>query len=54
MPKRGIGDTTMGKLAGSSSGTWSFYFRVLQVVDDLGFAGRTRNALVEFYDMIEV
>jgi DNA helicase-2/ATP-dependent DNA helicase PcrA len=25
---------------------------VLAVVDDLGFAGKTRNALVEFYDMI--
>ncbi|EHS55285.1 DNA helicase PcrA [Paenibacillus sp. Aloe-11] len=53
VPKRSIGDTTVGKLQGAAAERGVSIFRVLQVVDDLGFAGRTRNALVEFYDMIE-
>ncbi|MDO7908862.1 DNA helicase PcrA [Paenibacillus sp. JX-17] len=53
VPKRGIGDTTVAKLAAAAAERGASIFRVLQVVDDLGFAGRTRNALVEFYDMIE-
>ncbi|WP_440113280.1 DNA helicase PcrA [Paenibacillus sp. QZ-Y1] len=52
VPKRSIGDTTVGKLAAAAGERGISIFRVLQVVDDLGFAGRTRNALVEFYDMI--
>lgn len=53
VPKRGIGDTTVGKLADAAAQRGVSIYRVLQVVDDLGFAGRTRNALVEFFDMIE-
>ncbi|CAH1209202.1 ATP-dependent DNA helicase PcrA [Paenibacillus auburnensis] len=53
VPKRGLGDTTIGKLAVAAAERGVSIFRVLQTVDDLGFAGRTRNALVEFYDMIE-
>lgn len=53
VPKRGLGDTTVGKLAVAAAERGVSIFRVLQTVDDLGFAGRTRNALVEFYDMIE-
>lgn len=52
VPKRGIGDTTVAKLQGAAAERGISIFRILQVVDDLGFAGRTRNALVEFYDMI--
>ncbi|CAH1059509.1 DNA helicase PcrA [Paenibacillus pseudetheri] len=53
VPKRGLGDTTVGKLAAAAGERGVSIFRVLQTVDDLGFAGRTRNMLVEFYDMIE-
>lgn len=53
VPKRGLGDTTVGKLAAAAGERGVSIFRVLQTVDDLGFAGRTRNTLVEFYDMIE-
>ncbi|MFB5763882.1 DNA helicase PcrA [Paenibacillus medicaginis] len=53
VPKRSIGDTTVAKLAAAAAERGTSIFRVLRVVDDLGFAGRTRNALVEFYDMIE-
>lgn len=52
VPKRGIGDTTVGKLADAAAERGTSIYKVLQTVDDLGFAGRTRNALVEFYDMI--
>ncbi|MGG6312886.1 DNA helicase PcrA [Paenibacillus macerans] len=52
VPKRGIGDTTVGKLADAAAQRGTSIYRVLATVDDLGFAGRTRNALVEFYDMI--
>lgn len=53
VPKRGLGDTTVGKLAAAAGERGVSIFRVLQTVDDLGFTGRTRNMLVEFYDMIE-
>ncbi|AHV99264.1 DNA helicase PcrA [Paenibacillus sabinae] len=52
VPKRGLGDTTVGKLTDAAAARGVSIFRVLETVDDLGFAGRTRNALVEFYDMI--
>ncbi|MGN8790759.1 DNA helicase PcrA, partial [Paenibacillus barengoltzii] len=52
VPKRGIGDTTVAKLADAAAQRGTSIYRVLEVVDDLGFAGRTRNALVEFFDMI--
>ncbi|MGN7169717.1 DNA helicase PcrA [Paenibacillus cellulositrophicus] len=52
VPKRSIGDTTVAKLAAAATERGVSIFRVLEFVDDLGFAGRTRNALVEFYDMI--
>lgn len=52
VPKRSIGDTTVAKLAAAAGERGVSIYRVLAVVDDLGFAGRTRNALVEFYDMI--
>ena len=52
VPKRGIGSTTLAKLAAAAAERSTSIFKVLATVDDLGFAGRTRNALVEFYDMI--
>lgn len=52
VPKRGIGDTTVAKLAAAAAERGTSIYRVLHTVDDLGFAGRTRNALVDFYDMI--
>ncbi|GAA0137498.1 DNA helicase PcrA [Paenibacillus sp. YSY-4.3] len=52
VPKRGIGDTTVAKLAAAAAERGVSLFRLLYTVDDLGFSGRTRNALVEFYDMI--
>ncbi|WP_411348083.1 DNA helicase PcrA [Paenibacillus sp. WLX2291] len=52
VPKRGIGDTSVAKLASAAGERGISIFKVLEIVDDLGFAGRTRNALVEFYDMI--
>ncbi|MBP2001734.1 DNA helicase-2/ATP-dependent DNA helicase PcrA [Paenibacillus shirakamiensis] len=52
VPKRGLGDTTVAKLAAAAAQRGTSIYRVLEVVDDLGFAGRTRNALVEFFDMI--
>lgn len=52
VPKRGIGDTSVAKLAAAATERGISIFKVLEIVDDLGFAGRTRNALVEFYDMI--
>ncbi|WCT55302.1 DNA helicase PcrA [Paenibacillus kyungheensis] len=52
VPKRGIGDTTVAKLAVAAAEKGVSIFKVLEIVDDLGFAGRTRNMLVEFYDMI--
>lgn len=52
VPKRGIGDTSVAKLAVAAAERGVSIFQVLAVVDDLGFAGKTRNALVEFYDMI--
>ncbi|BCG61244.1 DNA helicase PcrA [Paenibacillus sp. URB8-2] len=52
VPKRGLGDTTVSKLADAAASRGISIFRVLETVDDLGFAGRTRNGLVEFYDMI--
>ncbi|WP_420819590.1 DNA helicase PcrA, partial [Paenibacillus pinistramenti] len=52
VPKRGIGDTTVAKLAAAAAERNTSIFKALEYVDDLGFAGRTRNTLVEFYDMI--
>ncbi|AIQ65778.1 ATP-dependent DNA helicase PcrA [Paenibacillus stellifer] len=52
VPKRGLGDTTVSKLSDAAAARGVSIFQVLETVDDLGFAGRTRNALVEFYDMI--
>ncbi|GGH33378.1 DNA helicase PcrA [Paenibacillus segetis] len=52
VPKRGIGDTTVAKLAAAAAERGTSIYRVLHTVDDLGFAGKTRNALVDFYDMI--
>lgn len=52
VPKRGIGDTTVAKLADAASQRGVSIYRVLETVDDLGLSSRTRNALVEFFDMI--
>lgn len=52
VPKRGIGDTSVAKLTAAAAERGVSIFQVLAVVDDLGFAGKTRNALMEFYDMI--
>lgn len=52
VPKRGIGDTTVAKLADAAGQRGTSIYRVLETVDDLALSGRTRNALVEFFDMI--
>ncbi|MFC4779483.1 DNA helicase PcrA [Paenibacillus sp. GCM10023252] len=53
VPKRGIGDTTMGKLAEEAARRGVSIYRVLGQMDALEISGRTRAALAEFRDMID-
>ena len=51
-PKRGIGDTTVEKLA-EAAATWGIsIFEVLNSVELLDISARTRNTLVAFRDLI--
>ncbi len=57
VPKRGIGDTTVGKLATAAASRGTSIYRVLSEMDqtidlELDFNVRTRNLLSEFYSLI--
>lgn len=53
VPKRGIGDTTVDKLAAAAGQYGVSMFAMLENVDSLDISARTRNALTEFREMIE-
>ncbi|MDQ6422459.1 DNA helicase PcrA [Paenibacillus sp. LHD-117] len=52
VPKRGIGDTTVGKLEEEAARRGVSIYRVLGDLGDLEVNGRTRTLLVEFYGLI--
>lgn len=52
VPKRGIGDTTVGKLEEEALRRGTSVYRVLEHLDDLDIKGKTRSQLAEFYEMI--
>ncbi|MBH5320663.1 DNA helicase PcrA [Paenibacillus sp. GSMTC-2017] len=52
VPKRGIGDTTVGKLEDEATRRGTSVFRVLSDLGDLEINGRTRTLLKEFYELI--
>ncbi|WP_159885537.1 DNA helicase PcrA [Paenibacillus puerhi] len=53
VPKRGIGDTTIDKLAASAAQFGVSLFAMLENVDSLELGAKARNALNEFREMIE-
>jgi len=53
VPKRGIGDTTLGKLAEEAVRRGTSIFRVLADLGEVEVNGRTRTLLREFYEMID-
>ena len=53
VPKRGIGDTTLGKLSEEAARRGTSIFRVLNDLGDVEVNGRTRTLLREFYEMID-
>ncbi|MFD0590702.1 DNA helicase PcrA [Paenibacillus sp. GCM10027627] len=52
VPKRGIGDTTVGKLEEEAARRGTSIFRVLSDLGDVEVNGRTRALLGEFYGLI--
>lgn len=52
VPKRGIGDTTVSKLAEEAARRGTSIYRVLSDLGDLEVNGRTRTLLGEFYGLI--
>ncbi|MFF2890023.1 DNA helicase PcrA [Paenibacillus sp. NPDC057967] len=52
VPKRGIGDTTVGKLADEAARRGTSIYQVLAGMGDLDVNGRTRTLLGEFYGLI--
>ncbi|MDF2667816.1 MAG: ATP-dependent helicase PcrA [Paenibacillus sp.] len=50
VPKRGIGDTTVDKLADAAGSRGISIFRVLERVDTLDLSARFKGALTEFYN----
>lgn len=52
VPKRGIGDTTVGKLADEAARRDTSMYKVLADIGDLDVNGRTRTLLGEFYGLI--
>ncbi|REK69632.1 DNA helicase PcrA [Paenibacillus paeoniae] len=52
VPKRGIGDTTVGKLADEAGRRGTSIYQVLADMGDLDVNGRTRTLLGEFYGLI--
>jgi DNA helicase-2/ATP-dependent DNA helicase PcrA len=53
VPKRGIGDTTFGKLAAEAARRGTSIFEVLGDLDGVDVTGKTRAALGEFRQLIE-
>lgn len=53
VPKRGIGDTTVGKLADEAGRRGTSIYRVLNDLGEVEVNGRTRTLLREFYDIID-
>ncbi|MBU5444354.1 DNA helicase PcrA [Paenibacillus sp. MSJ-34] len=52
VPKRGIGDTTLGKLADAAAQRGVSIFHTIDEMDDLDINGKTKAALLEFRTMI--
>jgi DNA helicase-2/ATP-dependent DNA helicase PcrA len=52
VPKRGIGDTTVDKLADAAGRRGISMYALLDEVESLEITGKARNALAEFRDMI--
>lgn len=52
VPKRGIGDTTVGKLSDEAARRGTSIYQVLADMGDLEVNGRTRTLLGEFYGLI--
>lgn len=52
VPKRGIGDTTVEKLAEAAGSRGLSIFAMLGDLDSVDIAARTKNTLREFYEMI--
>jgi DNA helicase-2/ATP-dependent DNA helicase PcrA len=52
VPKRGIGDTTMEKLAEVAGRRGVSMFALLEQIDGVEISARTRHALADFHDMI--
>ncbi|WP_202915309.1 DNA helicase PcrA [Paenibacillus paridis] len=53
VPKRGIGDTTVGKLADEAARRGTSIYRVLNNLGEVEVNGRTRTLLREFYEIID-
>lgn len=53
VPKRGIGDTTLAKIADAATARGLSMFNTLENLDDLDISMKTKNALRDFRDMIE-
>ncbi|WP_339061030.1 DNA helicase PcrA [Tepidibacillus marianensis] len=52
VPKRGIGATTIDKIAEYAASQGTSMFRAIEVVDFIGIAARTANKISEFADMV--
>lgn len=52
VPKRGIGDTTVGKLAAEAASRGISIYRVLQHLDSVDVKGKTKEQLIQFQQMI--
>lgn len=53
VPKRGIGDTTLGKLAAAAAQRGTSIHAVLGDLDGVDVAGKTRAALTDFRELID-
>ncbi|WP_339205307.1 DNA helicase PcrA [Paenibacillus sp. FSL K6-3182] len=53
VPKRGIGDTTVGKLADEAARRGTSIYRVLNNLGEVEVNARTRTLLREFYEIID-
>ncbi|MFD1953996.1 DNA helicase PcrA [Paenibacillus thailandensis] len=52
VPKRGIGDTTVGKLAAEAARRGTSIYEVIGDLEGVDVSGRIRSQLIEFRDMI--
>ncbi|MGG1552363.1 DNA helicase PcrA [Paenibacillus ferrarius] len=53
VPKRGIGDTTMDKVADMAARRGISLFQMLEMVDSLEINGKAKHALTDFREMID-